>query len=176
MRKLLPTLPLLLLLLGGCANRAVPELIRMDAADSMSVAQAQADPEAARGAAVRWGGEIVDVYNREKVTDIVVLRRDLFSGGEPRPDGGEARRFVARIAGFLDPAEYRQGQRLTVVGRLEGIRSIEVGDYAYPHPLVEVQQYYRWGKYVEPYAPPWYRDPFYCDPFDPLGYRRPFCW
>lgn len=166
-----------LVLLAACASQQVPEKVRLDSPDSISVEQAQTDPEAAQGKPVRWGGDILEVRNLQESTDIVVLRRGLFSGGEPRPKGGEARRFVARIGGFLDPADYRPGRRLTVAGRLDGVQILKVGEYAYPHPRVLVEQHHRWDEYVEPQVPPWHADPFYCDPFwGPWGYRRPFCW
>jgi len=167
---------LALVLLGGCASTEVPEMVRLDGAEGMSVAQAQTQPEQARGKAVRWGGEILSVHNQPQFTEVVVLRRGLFSGGEPRPDGGEGKRFVARIPGFLDPAEYRAKQRLTVVGRLAGNSLRKVGEYAYPHPVVEVQSHYRWDEYKPAPVPRWHRDPFYCDPLWPWGYRHPYCW
>jgi len=167
-------LGLSLVLLGGCASN-VPQVIRQDAAEPLSVAQAQASPEALRGESVRWGGEILEVLNRKQYTDVVVLRRRLFNDGEPRPDGGEAKRFVARVAGFLEPAEYAPEKRLTVVGELAGLLNLTVGDFEYPHPVVRVEVLHLWPKYEPPPDPGWYRDPFFCDPFWPR-YRFPYCW
>jgi len=177
MRCFLVCSSLFLLLLGGCASN-VPQSVRVDVGEPLSIAQVQADPAGTRGKAVRWGGEILSVINRSDHTDVVVLRRPLFNDGEPKPEGGEARRFVARIPGFVDPAEFSPGQRLTVSGHLQGLLTIPVGEYPYPHPVVDVAEYYRWAKYVPVPEPPWYRDPFYCDPFYPWGYPRPwpYCW
>lgn len=167
----------LLLLLGGCASD-VPQSLRTEVASPLSVARVQADPQGTRGHPVRWGGEILSLSNARDHTDVVVLRHGLFGNGEPRPEGGEARRFVARIRGFLDPADYRPGQRLTVSGRVRGVRMIRVGEYPYPHPVVEVTEYHRWPPFVPVPEPPWHRDPFYCDPwpFPFSPYPRPFCW
>ena len=177
MKYWLGFLPLLALLLDGCAS-TVPASIRTNVAEPLRVAQAQADPKALMGHAVRWGGEILAVINHAKYSDVVVLRRPLFDNGEPKPEGGEARRFVARIPGFVDPAEFKTGQRLTVSGHLAGLVTIPVGQYPYPHPVVRVAEYHRWGKYVAPVVPPWVDDPFYCDPAWPWGYPgyRPYCW
>ena len=164
--------------LGGCASQ-VPEAVRQQTGEPLSVVQVQAAVEAARGKRVRWGGEILAVYNRERHTDVVVLRRGLFNDGEPRPDGGEAKRFVARIEGFLEPAAYAAQQRLTVVGTVTGLLNLPVGEYDYPHPVVRVENFHRWPKYEPPQEPLWYRDPFFCDPFWPGPYRypyRPYCW
>ncbi|HHI77027.1 MAG TPA: hypothetical protein ENJ94_07625 [Gammaproteobacteria bacterium] len=173
-------LPLLILsLLAGCAG-TVPPAIRIESGEPIGVAQAQADPEGLRGHRVRWGGEILQVINAPRHTDLVVLRRPLFDNGEPKPEGGEAKRFLARIGGFLDPADYRPGQRITVSGRLDGVQVLKVGEYPYPHPVVAVEQYHRWPKWQPVPEPPWHRDPFYCDPFWPWGGPRPwpdpYCW
>jgi outer membrane lipoprotein len=180
MRKFYPIGLLLLVfaLLGGCASQ-VPDAVRKPTGEPLSVLQAQASAEALRGKRVRWGGEILSVSNHPRHTDIVVLRRGLYNDGEPRPDGGEAKRFVARIEGFLEPAEYAAAQRLTVVGTLAGLLSLPVGEYDYPHPLVRVENFHRWPKYEPPAEPLWYRDPFFCDPFWPGRYRYPYypyCW
>jgi len=164
-----------LLLLSGCASQ-VPEAVRLDIGATTSVADAQQQPRSVAGQRVRWGGEILAVHNHRSVTDVVVLRRELFNGGEPKPDGGESRRFIARFEGFIDPAEYAPEQRLTVVGKLAGNEVLPVGDYDYVHPVVRVEQSYRWAKFEPVPDPPWFRDPFYCDPVFPWGYRRPYCW
>jgi len=178
MHHALPTLILGALLLTGCASN-LPPSIRVDVGEPLTVDQVQKDPDGTLDKVVRWGGEILSVVNRPNYSDVVVLRRPLFDNGEPKPRGGEARRFVARLPGFVDPAEFKAGQRLTVSGRLDGLVTLRVGEYPYAHPVVRVAEHYRWGKYVEPPEPPWYRDPFYCDPFWPWGYPRPWphhCW
>jgi len=164
-----------LVLLGGCASN-VPEAVRLDTGKPISVTQAQKQPGRQAGQRVRWGGEILAVHNHRDVSDVVVLRRDLFSDGEPKPNGGEAKRFIARFQGFIDPADYAAQQRLTVVGKLAGTERLAVGQFEYVHPVVRVEQAHRWPKFVPVREPPWHRDPFYCDPVFPWGYRRPYCW
>lgn len=165
------------LLLGACAS-PVPDAIRLDVGEPLSVAQVQQAPQASRGKLVRWGGEILAVKNFPNHSDVVVLRRDLHNDGEPRPTGGEAKRFIARLPGFVDPAEFAAEQRITVAGKIVGVVVLTVGEYRYPHPVVEVQESYRWAKFEPLREPPWHSDPFYCDPFVPWGwgYRRPYCW
>lgn len=166
-----------MLLLAGCTASTVPELVRTDGADVPTVEQAQQQPEALRERPVRWGGEILAVNNLADSTEVVVLRRELFSGGEPKPEAGEGRRFVARLPGFVDPAGLAPKTRITVVGRLAGNSVRKVGEYAYPHPVVQVQQWHHWGEYQPPTLPRWHTDPFYCDPLWPWGYPWPHpCW
>lgn len=168
---------LLPMLLVGCASN-IPQSIRTDVGAPLSIAQVQVDPLGSSGKSVRWGGEILSVINHAKSSDVVVLRRALFNSGEPKPEGGEGKRFVARLPGFVDPADFTRGQRLTVVGHLRGVETLLVGEYPYPHPVVDVTESYRWNKYVPP-RPAWPGYPFYCDPFWPIGYPHywwPHCW
>ncbi|BAN69978.1 Slp/YeaY family lipoprotein [endosymbiont of unidentified scaly snail isolate Monju] len=172
-------LVILLLSLGlvACAT-TVPSALQAPG-EALTVAQAQEDALALRGQVVRWGGEILSVHNRDDHTELVVLRRPLFDNAEPQPEGGEAKRFIARFEGFLDPAEWRPGQRLTVRGRLDGVQVLMVGDYPYAHPVVRAEASHRWPPWQPPQEPPWHRDPFYCDPLWPRGprpYPGSFCW
>ena len=82
--------------LAGCASN-VPEAVRFDVGEPISVVQAQQQGNALQGKPVRWGGEILAVLNHRTFSEVVVLRRGLFNDGEPKPSGGEAKRFIARF-------------------------------------------------------------------------------
>ncbi len=161
---------LALLLLGGCASN-VPDRIRLSPAYDLRVTEVQAAPQRHLGAAVRWGGEIISVQNKERETWFEILGHPLDSEGRPRPEGGGEGRFVARIPGFLDPAIYAPKRELTVSGRLEDTVMRRVGEFPYLFPLVRVEDYYLWplrqvsDRWRDPWYPPWY-DPFY-DPWYP---------
>jgi len=129
------------------------------------------------GRDIRWGGEIIFMENGSSNTDIAVLATTLGSNGKPDTDGVLEARFIARIPGFLDPAEYAQGLRLTVTGVVTGLETQMVGEYAYPYPLVQVQAYHLWPKEKPRTNHYYYRDPFY-DPWPWYGpWRRyPYWW
>ncbi len=171
----LPGLALSVLLLFGCAGNP-PKGLEAVASDAPSQRAAQAAPDRYRGATVRWGGEILGVSNKASLTEVEVFARPLFDDAAPRPDGGEGVRFIARVGGFLDPADYRPGKRFTVRGRLAGVIERAVGEYPYRYPLVEAVQHHLWPAY-EPAPPPApYYDPWW--PWGPWGpYRRwPYGW
>ncbi len=155
---------LLLATLGGCAS--APEAIDVDLPDDApTLDQARHEPDAVRGATVRFGGQIAAVENRSDDTLIEVVGREL--GRDGRPAGGSASRgrFLAVFDGFLDPAVYEQDRQLTVVGELDGIESRKVGEHDYPYPRVKVRRYYLWPE-LRPLPPPYYYDPwYYRDPF-----------
>jgi outer membrane lipoprotein len=169
-------------MLSGCASK-VPKSLQQDPPGAPSPRAVQSEPERHVGKTVRWGGEILGVRNETDHTEVEVYGRALFRDGEPRPDGGDGVRFIARIARFLDPAEYRPGKRLTVRGKLGLPLTRLVGEYPYRYPLVEAELSHLWPPYEPPREPPWYRDPYY-DPWWPWGpwgpwgpYRHwPYWW
>lgn len=171
----------LLPLLAACAGNP-PLGLGGEPPAPLSQRVVQAEPARHHGAEVRWGGEILGVTNAERHTDVELYGRPLFANAEPKPEGGEGVRFIARVAGFLDPADYAPGKRLTVRGKLgEPVRR-KVGEYLYSYPVVEASVYHLWPAYKEPQEPYWYRDPYY-DPWWPWGpwgawpHRRwPYGW
>jgi outer membrane lipoprotein len=165
-------------LLGGCS--AVPnELGERPPEETVpSVREAAASPDRYRGDLVFWGGEIADVINQSERTLVEVIARPLDDAGAPmtrQPSGG---RFLASFDGFRDPADFEEGKRLTVVGRLDGVLPRPIGEYRYPYPLVDVERQYLWPpeRIVRPPPPPFWYDPFwspwrYPYPYDYFRYR-----
>ena len=149
-------------LLGACAG-VPPQGLEDSLQQAPTPRMVQAAPDSFRGQSVRWGGEILGLQNHPKVTEVEVYARPLLDNAEPRPDGGEGVRFIARVTGFLDPAEYRAGKRLTVRGRLEPALTRAVGEYPYLFPVVRVDVFHLWPVYQPP------RDPYYYDPWWPWG-------
>jgi outer membrane lipoprotein len=170
-----------LLLLAGCASK-LPQEIRQAPPDQPTISQARQQAEGLTGRTVRWGGELVTVTNRTASTELEILGRPLDRDGEP-DTGGEAQgRFFADYEGFLDPADYLAGQRVTVSGTLRGVRQGYVGEYPYRYPVVAVSTLYRWPEPQSVGAyPPAYWWPYY-DPWWPHRYAvwpytwSPCCW
>lgn len=154
-------------LLGACASK-VPKPLQQDPPEAPTPREVQAQPERYLGREVRWGGEILGVRNQSTTTEIEVFARALFDDGEPRPDGGDGARFVARVDRFLDPAEYQPGKRLTVRGPLAPLITRPVGEYPYRYPVVNATLTHLWPAYEPPRQPAWWNDPYY-DPWWPWG-------
>lgn len=171
MPKPFPRTKLVLLcgLLAACAGN-VPRELREQPPGAPSPAQVQADPGHHRGELVRWGGEILGLRNGVDSTEVEVFARALSFNGEPRPDGGDRVRFIARVKGFLDPAEYRPDKRLTVRGALGEPVTRPVGEFAYLYPVVEVGVFHLWPAYEPPPQTVWVRDPW----LDPWWPWRPY--
>ena len=157
--------------LGGCAS-PVPKTLARAPVDNPSLEQVLRTPERFTGRTARWGGEIVEVRNAKHHSDVAILARALDEDGEPRTGSAAQGRFMARLPGFIDPAEYVAGQRITVFGRLDGTVNAAIGDYDYRYPVLAVSDWYRWPvpRPVNRY-PWWYDDPFYRGPFYDPFYR-----
>lgn len=168
-------IPLLLsaLFLGGCAT----DPFKTVAVSDVTIEQAAKSPGIHRGKLVRWGGTILGVKNRKEYSLVEVLGKPLASYSEPDDRKTSTGRFMVRVPGFVDPVEYREPNRLTVVGTLAGTTKGKVGSYTYTYALVEVQQRKLWkGGYqvAEPdYYPPWWYGHYY-EPWPYWHDHRPY--
>jgi outer membrane lipoprotein len=175
-----------ILLSAGCASQVPPTIRGEVPTAAVSVDQARRDPTRHAGQLVRWGGTLLVVHNLRDSTDIEILSRPLGADGKPRADAEGSGRFLARLAGFVDPAEYPTGRLITVVGTIDGIESRLVGDFPYAYPVVAVTRHHLWpeekacprdyscGYLYDGYGP-WY-GPWY-PPLHPFWYGpRPWPW
>jgi len=164
------------LLLAACAS-PVPRALREAPPEPVSLAEARSQPAALRGREVRWGGTLVAVHNLPERTRLEIVARPLDREGRPRPVDRSPGRFLAEVAGFLDPAVYAEGRDITVRGRLAGVVHGRIGQHPYDYPLVRVEVHYlfppRRRVAPEPW-PAWYDDPFFPYPWYP--HPPPWFW
>jgi outer membrane lipoprotein len=174
LRRLSIVAPLTLLFVGCATNP--PAGLEDTLPRAPSAGAVQADPGRYLGQPVRWGGEILSLRNHAASTEIEVYDRPLFNNAEPKPQGGDGVRFLARVGRFLDPAEYQPGKRLTVRGRVARAVTRAVGEYPYRYPVVDVEVSHLWPVYRPPPEPAWFRDPYYDPwwPWGPWGPWRPY--
>jgi outer membrane lipoprotein len=163
---------LTLLALAGCASEVPPPISEPPAVE-ITLAQALAEPDALKGREVRWGGAIARVENRKEETWIEIVERPLASDGAPGYQDSSAGRFIAKVAGFLDPAVYAPDRLMTVAGTLDGVTTRSIGEFPYRYPLLKVSAYYLWPR------PPrgvdhYYYPPYWYDPWYPWRYPYPY--
>ena len=106
-----------------------------------TVAQA---PERYIGRAVIWGGQVVAVQNLPDSTEIQILGYPLDASQRPLPNSPAGGRFIAIMRGYVEPLSYPAGALVTLTGRVEGVRSGNVGDANYVFPLVKVDAAHVW--------------------------------
>lgn len=126
------------------------------------------------GARVRWGGDVISSQPEADRTCFEVLARDLDRSYRPLRGDRTHGRFLACKDGFQDPAVFRQGREITVIGRLDQFSAREVGEFEYRYPLLEADTIYLWPErpdvIVYDYGPYWWYGPYW----HPYYYRYPY--
>jgi outer membrane lipoprotein len=157
---------------GGCS--VVPREVRKEIDRSLTFGELKANPDAYAGRVVALGGEIAETNNLEHRTELMVVQKPLGRRDIPIETDRSEGRFLVDHPGYLDPAIYRSGRYLTVVGEVRGGRTGKVGEaevsypvissrflYLWPHPHCYYGAYYPYYPYYYPYWYPY----FYPYPF-----------
>ena len=156
--------------LAGCASIVPPELVgQVDR--QVTGADLLREPLRYVGRTILVGGEFLLVHNIPEQTELEILERPL-RYEEPMVTDRSAGRFLIRQPGFLDPAVYAVGRRVTVVGTVTGVERRKIGEVEYQYPVLESRRLKLWPLQTAyyPYPPSWY-DPFW----GPCWYGEPFC-
>ncbi len=135
--------PLLVVAVAGCAS--APKALQGQF-ESQSPEQATS-----AGAAVRWGGIVIEVVPQADRTCFQILSRELSGSGRPRPSDASDGRFLACRAGFYDPAVFTRGREVTVVGTLDGNERRTVGEFELQLPRIAASTVYLWPERVDAY-------------------------
>jgi len=134
---------LAVVLLTACETKNLkldPELVSQPTPQQIS----RAERIPAEGALLVWTGKVQAVRNRARVTHIEVLSYPADTRRRPvtgRPASG---RFIAEMAGFLEPHELPPGTAVSVQGSYVGIVDGKVGEAAYRYPLIRGQKLDVW--------------------------------
>ena len=154
---------------AGCATTPKPL-----AGEFSGVTPDQAREGDVAGQRVRWGGEIVEVRPLENRTCLEIMSRDLGSSARPRETDSTQGRFIACKPGFIDPAAFKPGREVTVVGNVAGVDSGKIGEFEYRFPRVTADTVYLWPERREYDDRHYYHSPFFYDPWWPYPYYFPY--
>lgn len=173
--KFLPAL-LSLILLFSCSPFSRQALQQVDiAAPFQEVRKA---PQQYVNKNVLWGGSIIDTAIKKDGTYITVMEKPL--DYEKRPEEGDHSqgRFIIRYPGFLDPAIYKPGREISVIGTIAGARVQPVGELQYTYPVVESKQLHLWERRAKYRRPAYWDYPIMPFPYSsyPYLYHRPPFW
>ena len=134
---------LVAVILLGC-QAAISREIREQVDESVTFEQVLSDPEQFKGKTILWGGEILETRNAQEAAFLEVLQRPLGPEDRPIRDAMSKGRFLVSHKGFLDPAIYRQGYDITIVGEVVGTRVKVIDEIEYTYPLVEDLELVLW--------------------------------
>ena len=137
-----------------------------------TVADAQAASHV--GERVRWGGTIVSTTLDPNRACLEVISHRLDRRARPRPTDETNGRFIACVAGFLDPQLFVAKREVTVVGTLDASTRGKVGEYDYVYPRVAVESVNLWPERPIDREPPVYYGVGVGGYWGPWGYGGPF--
>jgi outer membrane lipoprotein len=132
-----------LLLLAGCAP-VISRGALKQVDQSLTFEQLLENPEAYRGKTVLLGGNIIETQNFSDRTLITVLQSPLDFRKKPAVEDKSRGRFIVYVSGFLDPAIYRNGRKITAVGSVVGEEVRPLGEIEYSYPVIEKKELYLW--------------------------------
>ena len=134
---------LIVLLLAACAP-VISRQVLQEVDKSISFEQLLQKPESYKGRTVLLGGDVIETQNLSGKTLIVVLQRPLGFRGRPAAGDVSQGRFIISAAGFLDPAIYSNGRKITVAGMVVGKEVRPLGEREYTYPMIEKRELYLW--------------------------------
>lgn len=153
---------LMLATLAGCVTYPISENLQKQARP-LTIAQVTANPDAAMGTTVIWGGKIITTVNDTNGGSIYVLKLPLDPNERPQPYVMTTGRFIATSTGFLDPEAYPRGRLVTLAGQISGVASEPVQKVQYTYPVLTIEQIHVWPVQPREYYyyntyPDWYWD------------------
>jgi outer membrane lipoprotein len=141
-------------LLIGCAP-VISRNVLKDVNESVDFQVVVENPDKYRGETILLGGDIIETQPLPNKTVIIVLQRPLEFGDKPTSGVVSQGRFIVEAPGFLDPAIYSQGRKVTLVGSVSGKEERPLGNTSYVYPIIASKELYLW-----PMEEPWDRPRF----------------
>jgi len=102
------------------------------------------NPDAYLGKTVLLGGSIIKTTPYPEKTQMVVLQHPLGYRYKPAAESASMGRFILSAPGFWDPAIYRAGRLMTVVGTVTGKETRSLGEIEYTYPHIANKELYLW--------------------------------
>ncbi len=102
------------------------------------------DPGSYQGKVILVGGQILGTTVREGASWVEVLQLPLDWRQRPRDTDVSYGRFLIRFAGFLDPAIYAGGRKITVLGEVAGKKVLPLKEMEYVYPVLLPREHYLW--------------------------------
>ncbi len=133
-----------------------------------------ASPREYTGRVVVLGGYILDLQNEPDCRVLTVIQAPLDWRERPKSRDLSQGRFFVTTSKFLDPELYVKGRRITVGGRVAGVREQSLDGARFRFPVVGAQELYLWPKKTHLVGPcypcyePWYGRRY------PWGYSDPW--
>jgi outer membrane lipoprotein len=129
--------------LVSCATSPNFDTTQVD--QSLTPQSVIAEPDISHNKIALWGGTILDTRNLKDTTQVEVLAYPLDSFHQPMQESKPLGRFIIQHQGYLEPATYAQGRRLTVLGSVSDSKLGKVGESNYSYPVINSRQLHLWS-------------------------------
>lgn len=138
--------------LSGC-NRyhVIPDHLVSQVNKALTYEQVKAAPAVTRGQIVVWGGEVLNAVRETERTVVEVLELPLNKDLIPLDNRASSRgRFFAMDSRgeIIDPAIFKEGSRITVIGEIVGLKTDTLDKAAYDYPIVAIRDMTLWDEGV----------------------------
>lgn len=131
-----------LIFLNGCSG--LPKAIKNEPYTDVGLNTVKADFASYMKMPLRWGGKIINVTNKEDLSQVQLLFYPLNGFGRPQITVETEGRFMMSANKFLDPAVYKEGVEVTVLGILTGKIKQQVGEKTLILPLLSIKHIHLW--------------------------------
>ena len=131
------------LVLGACASTPIDLDERGVEPERVVAAQVAGDASLARGT-VLWGGTIIGTANLDSGSQLEVLAHPLDRTQRPQVALPSQGRFIVASDDYLEPLDYAEGRQLTVLGALDGLDEVSVGEARRELPVVRATDLHLW--------------------------------
>jgi len=128
--------------LALCACTPAPVL--KTAATPLAILPDEAVTQGQRGAAVVWGGELLEVRNRPEASEMLILAYPLDRGQRPQRGETSRGRFVAVLPGYIERYDFPSGRFITITGTLDDTREELVGEQPHTYAVVKADAWHLW--------------------------------
>lgn len=132
-----------LLALVACASTPIDLDERGLTPEPVMASQVAEESSLARGT-VLWGGTIIGSTNLEAGSQLEIIAYPLDRTQRPQVDRPSQGRFLIASDDYLEPLDYAEGRQITVLGALEGLEEVRVGEARRQFPVVRPSDMHLW--------------------------------
>jgi len=145
-------------LVGSSCSPIIPKAVLEQVNRNITFEALKAKPTAYKGQMVLLAGVIVKTTNTPTGAILEIYQTEMDWEDRPIHTDVSKGRFLAQYGDFLDPEIFSKQRKVTVAGKILGVKSIPLGEMEYPYPVIGVEAIYLWEKTKPlPYDPyPWY--------------------
>jgi outer membrane lipoprotein len=130
----------------AACTKGISKQARSQVTYSGGYSELQRNPKDHKDEVVLLGGKIIHTEVNATSSEIIVLQLPLAGGDRPQVGDQSKGRFLIRSKQLLDPALYRRGMTITVVGKLVGNEPRTIDELKYNYPVIEPLEVKLWSE------------------------------